>query len=321
MKSVAAAISVLLLAACTGRGPAQGALRVGHFPNVTHAHGLIAHQLSRQDKGWFESRLGAETKLEWYTYNAGPSAMEALLAGAIDLAYVGPNPAINAHLRSKGEEVRVVAGAVRGGAALVVQGDGRIRSPADFRGKTVATPQFGNTQDVACRAWLAEQGFRITQQGGDVKVLPTQNPDQLGLFQSGQLDAVWTVEPWVSQLELTAGGKLYLEESDAVTTVLVASASFLRDRGDLARRFVAAHAELTEWIRAHPEEAQAMVRAELMAETGREMPQELLARCWPRLEFRTDTSQEAFDRFVRAAKGAGFLPDATDISRLVESPR
>jgi len=122
--------------------------------------------------------------------------MEAIFAKSIDLTYVGPNPAINAHLKSGGEEIRIVAGACSGGAALVVQADGRIKTDADFRGKKVATPQFGNTQDVAARAWLHSKGYRVTMTGGDVLVLPTANADQLALFKKGDLDAVWTVEPW-----------------------------------------------------------------------------------------------------------------------------
>jgi len=114
---------------------------------------------------------------------------------------VGPNPALNAYARSRGEEIRVIAGAVNGGSALVVQPDGRLTKPADFRGKRIATPQLGNTQDVSARAWLVSGGLRITQTGGDAQVVPTANPDQLSLFQSKQLDAVWTVEPWVSRLE------------------------------------------------------------------------------------------------------------------------
>ena len=169
-------------------------------------------------------------KIEWYAYNAGPSAMEAIFANSLDLTYVGPNPALNAYARSRGEEVRVVAGAVNGGSALVVQPDSGLAKPADFRGKRIATPQFGNTQDVAARAWLVAGGLRITQTGGDAQVLPTANPDQLALFQSKQLDAVWTVEPWVSRLELEAGGKVLVEEKDAVTTVLVASAALPRRR-------------------------------------------------------------------------------------------
>lgn len=312
------------LAACGDRaGSADGGkvLRVGHFPNVTHAQGLVAHAMTREGKGWFEERLGPGVTIEWFTYNAGPSAMEAVFAGSLDLTYVGPSPALNAFVKAKGAGIRVVAGAARGGAALVVQGDGRIAKPADFKGRRVATPQLGNTQDVACRAWLAAQGFTVTQTGGDVSVIPTQNPDQLALFKKGDLDAVWTVEPWVSRLEREAKGRVLVEEGDTVTTVLVASAKFLQTQPELAKKFVAAHEELTKWVGANPAEAQRLLRAELLAETRADMPQELLAHCWPRLRFDAAIAPGAFDAFVKAAQSAGFLKDAGDLSRLIQAPR
>lgn len=176
-------IVILLVAgAFTATAEEPVKLRIGHFPNITHGQALVARQLARQGKGWFEQRLGADVQVEWFVYNAGPSAMEAILAGSIDATYVGPNPVLNAHIRAKGAEIRVIAGAALGGAALVVRGDGRIAAPGDFRGRKVATPQLGNTQDVAVRAWLMKQGFKITQFGGDVRVVPTANPDQLGSF-------------------------------------------------------------------------------------------------------------------------------------------
>src|SRR5438067_5440024 len=152
-------------------------IRFGHFPNITHAQGVIAHALSRQRKGWFEERLGPKVEIQWFTYNAGPSAMEAMFAGSLDLTYVGQGPALNGHFKSNGEEIRVIAGAANAGAALVVKSDSPIKTAADFRGKKIATPQLGNTQDISCRAWLKAQGFKVTQTGGDVIVLPTNNPD------------------------------------------------------------------------------------------------------------------------------------------------
>ncbi|HWB61715.1 MAG TPA: ABC transporter substrate-binding protein, partial [Chthoniobacteraceae bacterium] len=181
-------------------------IRIGHFPNITHLQGLIAHALTRQGKGWFEQRLGPDVEIQWLVYNAGPSAMEGIFTKAVDLTYVGPGPALNAYARSKGEDIRIIAGAANGGAALVVQPDENLKAPADFKGKKIATPQLGNTQDISCRAWLIGGGLKITASGGDAQVIPTENPDQLALFQQKQLDAVWTVEPWVSRLEMEAGG-------------------------------------------------------------------------------------------------------------------
>ena len=291
-------------------------LRVGYFPNITHAQGVIGSHSTREKQGWFEQRLGPDVTIHWYAFNAGPSAMEAIFAGSIDLTYVGPNPTLNAYIRSRGDEIRVLAGAALGGAALVVQGDGRIAGAADFKGRRLATPQLGNTQDVAARAWLTKQGYKITQTGGDVKVLPTANPDQLALFQTGGLDAVWTVEPWVSRLELEAGGQVFLEQNDAVTTVLVTSVKFLRDHPGLAAKFKAAHQELTAWLNDHPAEARAKVRAGLSAEMKREMSNAIVTSAWRRLRFSDQVTQKQFELLVADAQRAGFLRDAIPLDRL-----
>lgn len=291
-------------------------LRVGYFPNVTHAQGIIGSHGTREKAGWFEQKLGPDVIIQWFPFNAGPSAMEAIFAGSIDLTYVGPNPALNAYIRSRGDEIRVLAGAALGGAALVVPGDGRITKPADFKGRRIATPQLGNTQDVAARAWLAKQGFRITLTGGDVAVLPTANPDQLALFLQGKLDGAWTVEPWVSRLELEAAGRVLVEQSDAVTTVLVARTAFLKQNPELVAKFKAAHLELTDWINSHPDEARERVRAGLTAETRREMSAAIVASSWRRLKFTGEVSQAQFEALVAEAQSVNFLRNAIPLDRL-----
>ncbi len=295
-------------------------LRIGHFPNVTHVQALVAHGMSRQGQGWFEQRLGADVKLDWYVYNAGPSAMEAIFAGTVDLTYVGPSPAINAYAKARGEDIRIIAGAAEGGAALVVPAGSPLRGPTDFRGLRIATPQMGNTQDVSARAWLADGGLRVTLSGGDVSVIPTNNPDQLSLFKTGQIDAVWTVEPWVSRLEREANGKILVEEKDSITTVLVSARKFMEQHRDLARRFAAAHAALTDWIRDHPDEARAMVRDELDAETHTHVDIGLIAHAWNRIVLTNRVSRAELERFVVKAQQAGFLRTAPDLARLVETP-
>lgn len=299
----------------------QTVLRVGHFPNITHAQGLIASQLTREGKGWFEPRLGGDVKIEWFVYNAGPSAMEAIAANSVDLTYVGPNPALNLYSRAQGEEVRIIAGAATGGAALVVQPDGRLSKPEDFRGRLIGTPQLGNTQDVACRAWLKKQGYRITQLGGDVKVLPTANPDQLALFTAGKLDGVWTVEPWVSRLELEAKGRVFLEQKDGITTVLVSSAKLLAEKRELVKKFAAAHAELTAWINANPAEAKRLANAGFQHHTKREMPAAVLDKAWSRLTFTSEIKREDLAAAVAEAQSVGFLKGTPDLGRLVDIPK
>lgn len=299
---------------------AETTIRFGHFPNVTHVQALVAHHFTRQGKGWFEERLGPDVKIEWYIYNAGPSAMEAIFANSIDVTYVGPSPAINAFTKSNGTEIRIVAGSANGGAALVIQPDSGIKTPADFRGKRIATPQLGNTQDVACRAWLSAQGLKITQTGGDAQVIPTRNPDQLLLFTQKRLDAVWTVEPWVSRLVMEADGKIFLEEKDSVTTVLVSSTKFQKEQRELLRKLVAAHKELTQWIKDHPDEAQAIVVKELEAETKSKVAPALISSAWKRIELTDQVSVESLKTFVINAQKAGFLKTVPDINTLVQAP-
>jgi NitT/TauT family transport system substrate-binding protein len=313
-------VAIILMLGARTPAAAQTTLRVGHFPNITHVQALVAHNMSRNGKGWFESRLGAGVKIDWYVYNAGPSAIEAVFAKTIDLTYVGPNPAINAYFKSGGAEVRIVAGSVNGGAALVVQGDSTLKTAADFRGKKIATPQFGNTQDVSARAWLVKGGLAIKQAGGDAQVLPAANPDQLLLFRNKQVDAVWTVEPWISRLEQEAGGKVLVDDRDAITTVLVARVDVLEKQRDLVRKWVAAHRELTEWIKANPAEAQRLAREELDAETRTKFAPELVVSSWKRIVLTSDVSLDALKTFVTSAQAVGFLRNAPDLSRLVETP-
>ncbi len=291
-------------------------LRVGYFPNITHAQGVIGAQTTREGRGWFEQRLGPGVTVRWYAFNAGPGAMEALLAGSLDLTYVGPNPALNVYFRSQGEEIRILAGAAEGGAALVVREGSGIVSAADFRGRRLATPQLGNTQDVAARVWLARQGFHPTLAGGDVTIWTTANPDLPALFQAGRVDAAWTVEPWVSRLVQEAGGRIFLEQADAVTTVLVARADFLRGHPGLAGKFLAAHLELTDWINLQPEAARELVRTGLAAEMKRAMPAALMASAWPRLRFTGKVSRAQFEVLVADARRAGFLREAIPLDRL-----
>ncbi|MCC7517597.1 MAG: ABC transporter substrate-binding protein [Verrucomicrobiae bacterium] len=299
-------------------------LRVGHFPNVTHAQAVIAHGLSRAGRGWFEERLGPEVEVRWMVFNAGPSTMEAIFAKSIEMTYVGPNPALNAHLKSQGAEIRIVAGACSGGAALVVQPDGRFRTDADFRGKKIATPQLGNTQDVACRAWLRSKGLKVTMTGGEAFVIPTANPDQLALFRRGALDAVWTVEPWVTRLVLEAGGRIYLEESEIwpggryVTTHLVSRVRFLEEHPTLLKKWLAAHVELTDKINRDPAWAKQIFNEELKAETTQALPKALLDRVWARLQLTHDPIRDSLLKSAEDAYRIGFLRRPPDLSRIYD---
>jgi len=320
IKTLIAVIGALALFSRVAGAEQKTVIRFGHFPNITHAQAVIAHALSRQGKGWFEERLGPNVEIQWFIYNAGPSAMEAIFAGSLDVTYVGPGPALNAHFKSNGQEIRVISGAANAGAALVVKADSPIKNPADFRGKKIATPQLGNTQDISCRAWLKAHGFNVTLTGGDVMVIPTANPDQLALLQKGSVDAVWTVEPWVTRLEREAKARVFLEDKDTITTWLVSSVKFLRDRHDLAKKIAEANVELTKWIQEHESEAQKLLIEELKAETRADFLPDAVAQAWKRIHFTSEISRELIAKSVQDGKDAGFLKGSTDTSKLIESP-
>jgi NitT/TauT family transport system substrate-binding protein len=305
-----------------GLGWAQGAttIRVGAFPNITHSQAMVG-----KANGFFEKALGAGVKVEWKTFNAGPAAIEALFAGAIDMTYVGPNPAIQGYVRSNGEALRIVAGATSGGASLVVRADSGIQKPENFHGKKVASPQQGNTQDVALRAWLLAHGMKSLDKGGDVQVIPMANPDQLTLFLKKELDAAWAPEPWATRLIREGNGRLFLDERDLwpqgqfITCHLIVSTKFLHDNPELVKRWVRAHVELTDWINGHLPEAKKLLNQQIQTETGKALPPTELDEAFGRLQVTSDPLRASLMSAAKSAFDAGFLGrQMPDLSRLYD---
>ncbi len=293
-------------------------IRAGHFPNLTHSQAVIG-----QANGWFDKALAPDARVDWKIFNAGPSAIEALFAGAIDITYIGPNPAINGYVRSRGEALRIVAGATSGGAALVVRADAGIQKPQDFRGKKIASPQLGNTQDVALRGWLNGHGLKLREKGGDVQVIPIANPDQLTLFLKRDIDGAWAPEPWASRLIREANGRLFLDERELwpnkqfVTTHIIVSTRFLKQHRNLVKKWVKAHVELTEWINKNQPEAKRVLNEEIKKETGKALPQPVLDDAFGRMEVTYDPIRASLFTSAQWAFEAGFLgrerPDLSGI--------
>jgi sulfonate transport system substrate-binding protein len=279
-------------------------LRLGYFANVTHAPALVG-----LEEGLLQDALG-DTKLSTQVFNAGPAAIEALSAGAIDATYIGPNPAINTYVKSAGASARIVAGAASGGAALVVQPS--IDDPSDLAGTTLATPQLGNTQDVALRTWLADEGYKTdTTGGGDVAIAPTENAQTLTLFQSGEVDGAWLPEPWVSRLVVDAGAKVLVDEADLwkdgafPTTVLLVRADFLAEHPETVRALIAGHVASVDWIAANPDEAATVINARLDADTGKPLSDAVIERALEHVEFTVDPHAETFEQLLDDGVAAG----------------
>jgi NitT/TauT family transport system substrate-binding protein len=310
----------LVIAACSGgapTGPPPTAMRVGYFPNLTHSQALVG--LARGD---FQKALGDQVDLKTTTFNAGPSVIEAIFAGELDLSYIGPNPAINGYVRSNGEALRIVAGATSGGASLIVRPEAGIKTAADLAGKKIASPQLGNTQDVALRAYLAEHGLETVENGGDVQIVPTANPQILDLFRLGSIDAAWVPEPWASRLIVEGKGELFLDERDLwpngdfTTAVVIVSAPFLEQHPELVKAWLEAHVDATQWIAANPDEAKQLVNEEIGKITSQPLPAEVLDSAWGRMRITYDPISSSLVKSAQSAYEAGFLeaePDLTGI--------
>ena len=309
-----------ILAVAAAPVHAQVTVRVGAFPNITHAQAMVG-----KANGWFEKALGPNAKIEWKSFNAGPTAIEALFADAIDIAYVGPNPAINGYVRSNGEALRIIAGATSGGAALVVRNDSGIHGPQDFHGKRIASPQQGNTQDIALRAWLKANGLKTRDKGGDVEIMPVANADQLTLFLKKELDAAWAPEPWASRLVHEANGRIFLDERSLwpngqfLTTELVVNTKFFRAHPEIVRQWLKAHVDLTVWINAHSADAKKLLNQQIRVETGKALNSVVLDDAYSHMQVTYDPLRGPLQHAAKLAFDAGFLGrQMPDLSRLYD---
>jgi sulfonate transport system substrate-binding protein len=284
-------------------------LRIGYFPNINHAQAVIG-----LGNGDFQRTLGNNVKVETVTFNAGPSAIESLLANRIDATYIGPNPAINGYVISDGKDVRVIAGATSAGASFIVRNDAGINSAKDLGGKKFASPQLGNTQDEALRKYLQDNGFKTTENGGNVTVTPVANADILTLFLKKEIDGAWVPEPWATRLVKEANGRIFVDERDLwppegkfVTAHIIVRPDYLKDNPDVIKKLIAAHVNETQWINSNKEQAIKDFNVQLKKLTGKELPEDVLTESLTRLEFTDDPIRESLFKSANDAYDLGFL--------------
>lgn len=295
-------------------------VRLAYFPNLLHAQALVGTA-----NGDFQEAFGDNVELKLITFNAGPSAIEALFANEVDIVYIGPNPTINGYVKSNGEALKVISGSSSGGAVFVVRNDSNIQSASDLIGKKIATPQLGNTQDVALRAYIADAGLEIGEGLDKVNVIPTANPDILTLFQKKEIDGAWVPEPWGARLVQEAGGIIFLDERDLwpegkfVTTNVIVNTKFLEEHPDLVEKFLNAHVEVTQWINENPEESKTIINSQIKAITGKELPKEALDDGFSRCEITYDPLKESLFSSAESAFSLGFLgTEKPDLSNLYD---
>jgi sulfonate transport system substrate-binding protein len=292
-------------------------LRIGYFPNLNHAQAVIG----LQQGGDFQRILNTNNsngndsvKIESFVFNAGPSAIEALFGGQIDVAYVGPNPAINGYLASGGQGIRIISGVASGGASFVVRNDSGIESVKDLGGKKFASPQLGNTQDVALRKYLMDNGFNTTENGGNVTVVPITPADILTLMLKMEIDGAWVPEPWATRLVKEANGKIFVDERELwppdgkfVTANIIARTDYLKENPDIIKRLIQAHIDKTVWINENKEQAITTFNVALKKITGQTIPEGEIRDALMRLELTYDPIKESLFKMADNAYELGYL--------------
>jgi NitT/TauT family transport system substrate-binding protein len=309
---IATALAGLVAAGCAGsatraRGSAE-VLRLGIFPNLTHAPGFVA-----LGEGIFEETLGS-TRVETTVFNSGTDAGNALLAGSIDATYIGPGPATSLFLESDGG-VAVVSGAVSGGASFVVRTGTGINGPQDLPGKKIAVPGIGNTQDIALRTWLEEEGLTTNDEGGEVSVLEVDNPELPQLFQAGELDGAWEPEPYPSLLVEEGLAEVYIDEADLwpggefVTTHLLVNTTYMEEHPEVVRRLVDANVQAIQFLNENPDEAKASAQAELIKAGAPSLDQAVVDSAWEKLTFTWDPVASSLEVGAQNAFDLGYLEE------------
>ncbi|MFI6104229.1 aliphatic sulfonate ABC transporter substrate-binding protein [Streptomyces sp. NPDC051310] len=286
-----------------------GEVRIGYFPNLTHATALVGVQ-----EGLIQKELGGTT-IKPSTFNAGPSEIEALNAGSIDIGFIGPSPAINGYTKSKGKNLRIISGSASGGVKLVVD-PAKIKSLDDVKGKRIATPQLGNTQDVAFLHWVSEKGWKVDPQSGkgDVSVLRTDNKVTPDAYKSGSIDGAWVPEPTASKL-VSEGAKVLLDETDLwpgkkfVITNIIVRQAFLEEHPDVVEAVLRGTVKTNAWITAHPDKAKESVNAALKKETGKPLSAEVIDAAWPSITLTDDPLAATLRTQAGHAVDAGLLKE------------
>lgn len=323
-KKLALALTALLIAGafagCSAKNNDTDAstVRIAYFPNITHSQALTGIE-----EGTFQKALGNKTKIEWKQFNAGSSEVEGFLAGAIDIGYIGPGPAINAYTKSKGD-VQIIAGATDGGAVLIAKKDSSINSVKDLAGKKVAVPQLGATQDLSLRFLLNENGLKDKSKGGNVEIVAADNPDIITLISNGHIDAALVPEPWGSRIQKETGAKLVLDNNQIwkngnyPTAVVVARKEFIKDHPDIVEKFLKTHVELTSFINTDTDKAKNEINTEFKTLTKKSLDKDVLDSSFNRLKVTYNPEKSVIKDMIDLSVQAGFIKSKPDDSNLFD---
>jgi len=299
---------VLGITLSSGDTTHENKIRIAYFPNIGHAVPIVG-----MEKGFFEKSIGDQTKIETRVFDSGPQAIESLFANSIDVAYVGPGPAINGFLNSENHKVKILAGAASGGASFIVHPNSEINSVSDFAGKKIAAPQIGNTQDVSLRHYLSENGLKPAEKGGSVIVYNISNPDIYTLFVKGEIDGAWVAEPWATILETELGGKrLFHEEelwpdNEFASVLLIGNVDYIEKNPTIIANFLQSHHETVTWINTNPVETRIVFNNFLNSYLGQSLSDDVVDIALSNLVITADPLPNSVFSFAERADALGYL--------------
>ena len=286
----------------------ENKIRIAYFPNIGHAIPIIG-----MEKGFFEKNVGEEVTIETKVFDSGPQTIESLFANSIDLAYVGPGPAITGFLNSEDHNVKILAGAASGGASFIVHPDSEISSVYDFAGKKIAAPQIGNTQDISLRNYLFENGLKSADKGGSVIIYNIPNPDIYTLFVKGDIDGAWVAEPWATILEIELGGKRLFHEEELwpnkqfASVLLIGNTNYVDKNPKLVSDFLTSHHETVIWINQNPVETRVVFNDFLKSHLGQSLSDDVVDIALSNLVITDDPQRDSVYSIAKKANALGYL--------------
>jgi len=301
-------LSVLGVALSTSETTHDAKLRIAYFPNIGHAIPIVG-----MENGFFQDGLGDQIKIETRVFDSGPPAIESLFADSVDLAYVGPGPAINGFLNSENNNVQILAGAASGGSSFIVHPNSEITTGADFAGKKIAAPQIGNTQDVSLRNYLSENKLKTADKGGSVIVYNIPNPDIYTLFVKGDIDGAWVAEPWATILETELDGKrLFHEEelwpdNEFASVLLIGNVDYVENNKQVVQNFLSAHHETMLWINENPKDTRIAFNDFLDSHLGQSLSDDVVDIALSNLKITDDPKSDSVFSFAEKADTLGYL--------------
>jgi len=301
-------VSVIGISLNSSESTHENKIRIAYFPNIGHVVPIVG-----MENGVFEKNIGNQTKIETRVFDSGPQAIEALFANSVDLAYVGPGPAINGFLNSQNNGLKILAGAASGGASFIVHPNSEINSVSDFDGKKIAAPQIGNTQDVSLRNYLSENGLKTAEKGGSVIVYNISNPDIYTLFVKGDIDGAWVAEPWATILETELGGKrLFYEEelwpdNEFASVLLIGNVNYIEKNPTIIENFLQSHHETVTWINENPIETRTVFNNFLNSHLGQSLSDDVVDIALSNILITSDPKLDSVYSFAKKADALGYL--------------